>query len=191
MEASEGARTITITTTALVASAAKATVPSKTRAELLEVSFEMMKGPPRLLRELVVFRRAQLTCTANRDSKSLPYHLDIADIKADLSGQRPIYPLSCYGPGRDAPRQLIEGPVEISPEELRVRYYVARAAGQENVAVSMARAIIRPRLIKRSNKKRQSSMQRCNSRSKRSQTMSRAPSGTLRKAQMCIQTDWT
>ncbi|KAJ4384724.1 hypothetical protein N0V86_000326 [Didymella sp. IMI 355093] len=71
---------------------------------------------------------------ANRDSKSLPYHLDIADIKADLSGQRPIYPLSCYGPGRDAPRQLIEGPVEISPEELRVRYYAARAAGQENVA---------------------------------------------------------
>ena len=66
----------------------------------------------------------------------MPYHLDVADIKADLSGQRPIYPLSCYGPGRDAPRQLIEGLVEISPEELRLRYYTARAAGSENVAVS-------------------------------------------------------
>ncbi|KAF1365078.1 hypothetical protein EJ07DRAFT_161191 [Lizonia empirigonia] len=71
---------------------------------------------------------------SGRDSKTLPYHLDIADIRADLSGQRPIYPLSCYGPGRDAPRQLIEGPVEISPEELRVRYYTQRAAGSENVA---------------------------------------------------------
>ncbi|KZM22618.1 metal ion binding [Ascochyta rabiei] len=69
-----------------------------------------------------------------RDIKTLPYHLDIADIRADLSGQRPIYPLSCYGPGRDAPRQLIEGLVEISPEELRVRYYTQRATGNENVA---------------------------------------------------------
>ncbi|OSS52646.1 hypothetical protein B5807_02972 [Epicoccum nigrum] len=71
---------------------------------------------------------------SGRDSKTLPYHLDVADIKADLSGQRPIYPLSCYGPGRDAPRQLIEGLVEISPEELRLRYYTQRAAGSENVA---------------------------------------------------------
>lgn len=77
--------------------------------------------------------------TAGRDSKTLPYHLDIADIRADLSGQRPIYPLSCYGPGRDAPRQLIEGPVEISPEELRVRYYTQRATGNENAAVSFHR----------------------------------------------------
>jgi nucleoporin NUP42 len=68
--------------------------------------------------------------------KPLPYHLDKADMKNDLTGQRPIYPLSCYGPGRDAPRQLIEGPVEISPEELRVRYYTQRFAGNEPVAVS-------------------------------------------------------
>lgn len=57
-------------------------------------------------------------------------------MKNDLTGQRPIYPLSCYGPGREAPRQLIEGPVEISPEELRVRFYNQRAAGNEAVAVS-------------------------------------------------------
>lgn len=189
VEASEGARTTAITD--LVALAATATVPIKIRAEHLEVSFVMMEDPSCLLCKLVVFQLARLTGTANRDSKSLPYHLDIADIKADLSGQRPIYPLSCYGPGRDPPRQLIEGPVEISPEELRVRYYAARAAGQENVAVSKARAIIQSTLTKRSNKKRQSFMQRCNSRSKRSQMMSKVPSGTLKKAQMCIQTDWT
>jgi nucleoporin NUP42 len=73
----------------------------------------------------------------NRDPKALPYHLDAADMKNDLTGQRPIYPLSCYGPGRDAPRQLIEGPVEISPEELRVRYYAQRLAGNEPGAVSI------------------------------------------------------
>ena len=56
-------------------------------------------------------------------------------MKQDLTDQRPVYPLSCYGPGRDAPRQLIEGPVEISPEELRLRYYTQRAAGNESAAV--------------------------------------------------------
>lgn len=64
------------------------------------------------------------------------YHLSKEDMKADLTDQRPIYPLSAYGPGRDAPRQLIEGPVEISPEELRLRYYTLRAAGNEAAAVS-------------------------------------------------------
>lgn len=58
-------------------------------------------------------------------------------MKNDLTTQRPIYPLSCYGPGREAPRQLIEGPVEISPEELRLRYYTLRTAGNEPQAVSL------------------------------------------------------
>lgn len=56
-----------------------------------------------------------------------------ADIKADLS-ERPLYPLSCYGPGKGAPRQLIEGLVEISPDELRLRYYTLLAAGNETIA---------------------------------------------------------
>lgn len=56
-------------------------------------------------------------------------------MKADLTDQRPIYPFSCYGPGRDAPRQLMEGPVEISPEELRSHYYSQRASGNEATAV--------------------------------------------------------
>jgi nucleoporin NUP42 len=69
------------------------------------------------------------------DSKP-SYNLDKNDIRNDLTGQRPIYPLSSYGPGKDAPRQLIEGPVDISPEELRLRYYTLRDAGNESGAVS-------------------------------------------------------
>src|SRR5262245_65153460 len=72
-------------------------------------------------------------CTGNRNAATPRFHLSKDDIKADLSDQRPIYPLSCYGPGRDAPRQLIEGPVEISPEELRARYYSQRVSGNEAV----------------------------------------------------------
>jgi len=52
VETSEGARITT--TTALVVSAATATVPIRTRAEHLEVSLEMMEDPPRLLHVLVV-----------------------------------------------------------------------------------------------------------------------------------------
>lgn len=62
--------------------------------------------------------------------------IDKEDIKADLTSQRPVYPLSCYGPGKNAPRQLIEGNVEISPEELRLRYYTQRASVGEPAAVS-------------------------------------------------------
>jgi hypothetical protein len=90
----------------------------------------------------------------SRDPKTLPYHLDKADMKHDLTGQRPIYPLSCYGPGRDAPRQLIEGPVEISPEELRVRYYAQRLEGNEPRAVSILIVFASIPLKEPSNKKR-------------------------------------
>ena len=63
------------------------------------------------------------------------YHLDPDIIKNDLVNDRPIWPLSAYGPGRDAPRQLIEGPIEMSPEELRLQFYVARASGNEQAGV--------------------------------------------------------
>ncbi|KAF2714163.1 hypothetical protein K504DRAFT_369296 [Pleomassaria siparia CBS 279.74] len=70
-----------------------------------------------------------------RDAKAGPrFHLSKDEIKADLTDQRPVYPLSCFGPGRDAPRQLIEGPVEVSPEELRDQYYRQRLAGNEGGA---------------------------------------------------------
>jgi hypothetical protein len=81
------------------------------------------------------FTSTMLTSTGNRDAKPASFHLDRDDIKNDLTTQRPIYPLSCYGPGREAPRQLIEGPVEISPEELRLRYYTLRTEGNEPTAV--------------------------------------------------------
>ncbi|KAJ4300662.1 hypothetical protein N0V90_002749 [Kalmusia sp. IMI 367209] len=71
---------------------------------------------------------------SNRGSGPARFNLQKDDIKSDLTDQRPIYPFSCYGPGREAPRQLIEGPVEISPEELRARYYSQGAAG--NVAAA-------------------------------------------------------
>ncbi|KAF2641332.1 hypothetical protein P280DRAFT_468968 [Massarina eburnea CBS 473.64] len=81
------------------------------------------------------YRPAQQSAASfGRNNGTPRFHLDKADIEADLSAQRPIYPLSCYGPGRDAPRQMIEGPVEISPEELRSRYYLARMTGNEVVA---------------------------------------------------------
>ncbi|KAI8939689.1 hypothetical protein NX059_003447 [Plenodomus lindquistii] len=72
--------------------------------------------------------------TGNRDQNSTAsFNLSEADIKKDIE-ERPLYPISCYGPGRGAPRQLIEGPVEISPEELRLRYYTLRAIGDEGTA---------------------------------------------------------
>lgn len=62
---------------------------------------------------------------------SLPYHLNVDSIRADLKDgeERPSWPLSAFGPGRDAPRQLLEGTLEQSPEELRVQYYLAKASG--------------------------------------------------------------
>ncbi|KAI5361426.1 Putative Zinc finger, CCCH-type [Septoria linicola] len=65
-----------------------------------------------------------------------PYHLATEDIRNDLTysrdkkeGERPLYPFGAYGPGKNAPKQLIEGDLEISPEELRVQAYLADATG--------------------------------------------------------------
>ncbi|KAK4611873.1 Nucleoporin AMO1 [Fulvia fulva] len=72
-------------------------------------------------------------------TQSEPFNVTNANIKQDLSsisggdppGDRPIWPLSCYAPGNKPPRQLIEGDLEQSPEEMRVKYYIAKAAGRE------------------------------------------------------------
>lgn len=65
-----------------------------------------------------------------------PYYLVSEDIRCDLTyrrdnekGERPLYPLGAYGPGKGAPKQLIEGDLEQSPEELRVQAYLALANG--------------------------------------------------------------
>lgn len=58
------------------------------------------------------------------------------DIQKDLGPEKPQWPFSCYAPGRDAPRQLFEGaPVEQSMEEMRLHYYTAQAAGNDQSAV--------------------------------------------------------
>lgn len=63
--------------------------------------------------------------------------LDFTHINHD--GNRPLWPLSCYAPGKNAPRQLVEGPLEISPEEMRVQCYLARANGKGEEYVCQAR----------------------------------------------------
>ncbi|KAK3700208.1 hypothetical protein LTR37_016087 [Vermiconidia calcicola] len=64
-------------------------------------------------------------------NQALPYNLNPEHLKADFTygDERPTWPLSAYAPGKDAPRQLLEGALEQSPEELRVLYYLAKAAG--------------------------------------------------------------
>lgn len=58
-------------------------------------------------------------------------------IEGDLRNERPKWPFSAYGPGRDAPLQLFGGfPLEQSPEEMRVLYYQAIASGNPQPAVS-------------------------------------------------------
>ena len=59
-------------------------------------------------------------------------------IEADLKSERPKWPFSAYGPGKDAPKQLFGGyPLEQSPEEMRILYYQAAANGNAQPAVSL------------------------------------------------------
>ncbi|KAL4785938.1 hypothetical protein BJX76DRAFT_323081 [Aspergillus varians] len=69
------------------------------------------------------------------------YGVTADDIKADLvAGKgRPDWVFSCYGPGRNAPRQLFGGPQrEQSFEELRLRHYEAAATGNPGPAIQEA-----------------------------------------------------
>ncbi|APA14133.1 hypothetical protein sscle_12g089030 [Sclerotinia sclerotiorum 1980 UF-70] len=60
----------------------------------------------------------------------VPFSLDKASIKQDLSTDRPQWILSAYGPGRHAPEQLFGGPArEQSFEEMRLIHYIAAASG--------------------------------------------------------------
>ncbi|KAL3477807.1 hypothetical protein BJX99DRAFT_245998 [Aspergillus californicus] len=76
--------------------------------------------------------------------KQTNYGVTTQDIKADLTaGQgRPIWVFSCFGPGRNAPRQLFGGPQrELSFEELRLRHYEAAALGNPGPAIQEAEAL--------------------------------------------------
>ncbi|KAI0887063.1 uncharacterized protein GGS22DRAFT_178998 [Annulohypoxylon maeteangense] len=59
-----------------------------------------------------------------------PYKITADVIRGDLLAERPPWPLSCYGPGRDAPEQLFGGyPREQSLEEVMV--YIKSASNQQ------------------------------------------------------------
>jgi nucleoporin NUP42 len=65
------------------------------------------------------------------------YNVTAELIKIDLTTERPIWPLSSYGPGKNAPLQLMEGEIEQSPEEMRVRHYLAVAQGNPQESVRL------------------------------------------------------
>ncbi|KAF2864240.1 hypothetical protein K470DRAFT_254563 [Piedraia hortae CBS 480.64] len=69
----------------------------------------------------------------------LPYYLNEDVIRSDLTVDRPEWKLSAYGPGRDAPRQLIGGAVEISPEEMRAQERLANSYGRSDEYKQMER----------------------------------------------------
>lgn len=66
------------------------------------------------------------------------YNVSADGIKIDLADERPAWPLSAYGPGRNAPVQLIEGEIEQSPEEMRVLHYLALAKGNPQESVNQS-----------------------------------------------------
>lgn len=84
-------------------------------------------------------------CT-DRPGKEREFNLNPDYIKLDLTtgppdGERPLWKLSAYGPGKDAPRQLLGGSLEVSPEELRVQCYLAQASGQMDAYVRTSEII--------------------------------------------------
>jgi len=72
---------------------------------------------------------------ANR-SRNYPFNLDPESIQYDLTTDKPQWPFSAYGANREVPKQLFGGPMEQSPEELRVQYYLGMAANDTQQAVS-------------------------------------------------------
>lgn len=72
---------------------------------------------------------------AHKSAPALPYNLSKDTIIIDLKDEKPTWPFSAYGPGKNAPRQLFEGSIEQSPEEMRMAYYLAQAAGNTQPAI--------------------------------------------------------
>lgn len=72
----------------------------------------------------------------HRKVQSNNYNVSVENTRDDLTKDRPLYPFSCYGPGVNAPKQLIEGHLEQSPEEMRVQAYLAQSNGQIEQYVS-------------------------------------------------------
>lgn len=70
------------------------------------------------------------------------YSLDRANITSDLTQELPLYFLSAYGPGKDAPVQLFGGVREQSFEELRLRHYELSSIGNQQQAIIEAQALV-------------------------------------------------
>jgi len=68
----------------------------------------------------LTYKNALTTNSFSLDREALA-----ADLDGGPKGEKPQWPLSCYGAGRNAPRQLLEGPLEQSMEEMRVLGYMA------------------------------------------------------------------
>ena len=83
---------------------------------------------------------SSIQCQHLRPSR---YKLDKETISKDLTTDRPVYILSAYGPGRDAPLQLFGGrPREQSFEELRTRHYELTSQGKQQEAIQEAQALV-------------------------------------------------
>ncbi|KAK4226305.1 nucleoporin AMO1 [Podospora fimiseda] len=74
----------------------------------------------------------------NRAPDAPPYAgLTEDTVQRDLTSDLPIWILSCYGPGRDAPEQLFGGsPREQSFEEMRLLYMMAEMNGNPQAALN-------------------------------------------------------
>ena len=71
-----------------------------------------------------------------------PYALDEDVIRTDLTTERPIWILSSYGPGKNAPAQLFGGlPRERSFEEMRWLHYDALNQNRLQDALQEARSL--------------------------------------------------
>lgn len=58
-------------------------------------------------------------------------------IKLDLTTERPLYALTSYAPGKGE-SNLVDG-IDLSPEELRMLFYNARAANDISLYVRLFR----------------------------------------------------
>ncbi|KAI4843045.1 hypothetical protein E4T45_08793, partial [Aureobasidium sp. EXF-8846] len=88
-------------------------------------------------------RNNQRPAPARGQQYTSTYQVTKDGIEGDLKNEKPQWPFSAYGPGRDAPIQLFGGfPLEQSPEEMRVLCYKAAANGNPQSAIQAEQELI-------------------------------------------------
>lgn len=80
----------------------------------------------------VQLRAGRQLCSADDFCNSIVYSADT--IKTDLTTERAIWKLTCYAPGKNEPNLIADQ--DVSQEELRWQFYVARAQKNESLYVS-------------------------------------------------------